>query len=139
MKFLCVSCDEAMKLRVVQPPERGSLTVVYRCPSCGHEFAMLTNPYETQVVGSLGVEIGARADGEPGTASGCPFSSVVQGLGAAPEGSLPWTPEATSRLESIPEFARPMARSGIETFARERGLDEIDTRVLEQAREFFGM
>ena len=32
MKFLCVSCDEAMKLIDAKPPERGSLTIVYRCP-----------------------------------------------------------------------------------------------------------
>ncbi len=31
MKFLCVSCDEAMKLINVVPPDRGSLTVVSRC------------------------------------------------------------------------------------------------------------
>ncbi len=69
MKFLCVSCDEPMKLAEARPPERGSLTVVYRCPHCSHEIAMLTNPYETQVVGSLGVEIGGdRGD----TLSGSP-------------------------------------------------------------------
>jgi hypothetical protein len=138
MKFLCVSCDEAMKLVQARPPERGSLTVLYRCPSCAHEVAMLTNPYETQVVRSLGVEIRGGAAGEPG-ASRCPFSSLVQDPGADPEAALPWTPEAASRLESIPEFARPMARTGIERFARERGLARIDAQVLDQAREFFGM
>ena len=30
MKFLCMSCDEPMKLIEAKPPERGSLTVVYR-------------------------------------------------------------------------------------------------------------
>ena len=58
MKFLCVSCDEPMKLIEAKPPERGSLSVVYRCPTCENEIAMLTNPFETQVVGSLGVNIG---------------------------------------------------------------------------------
>jgi hypothetical protein len=32
-----------------------------------------------------------------------------------------------------------MARTGIERFARERGELEIDERVLDAAREFFGM
>ncbi len=140
MKFLCVSCDEPMKLIDARPPERGSLTVVYRCPHCSHEIAMLTNPYETQVVGSLGVEIG----GDPGEAeaSKCPFSSVVREMGVPLEASsigFPWTSEALSRLENIPEFARPMAKTGIERFARDRGLAQIDAQVLEQAREFFGM
>ncbi len=144
MKFLCVSCDEPMKLAEARPPERGSLTVVYRCPTCAHEIAMLTNPYETQVVGSLGVEIGGdRGEAE---ASKCPFTSVVRDMGVPlfPENGdssagVPWTAEAASRLENIPEFARPMAKTGIEKFARDRGLAQIDEGILEQAREFFGM
>ncbi len=139
MKFLCVSCDEAMKLIDLKPPERGSLTVVYHCPSCDHEIAMLTNPFETQVVGSLGVKVGGEAteaDGE----SKCPFSGLVAGMGVDINAGagISWTSEATSRLENIPEFARPMAKTGIEKFAEERGLAEIDAQVLDQAREFFG-
>ena len=144
MKFLCVSCDEPMKLIETRPPERGSLTVVYRCATCAHEIAMLTNPYETQVVGSLGVEIGGDADAAEG--SKCPFTSVVRDMGvplSPDEGdsndAVPWTAEAASRLENIPEFARPMAKTGIEKFARDRGLAQIDAQVLEQARNFFGM
>ncbi len=138
MKFLCVSCDEAMKLTEARPPDRGSLTVLYRCPKCAHEFAMLTNPYETQVVGSLGVQVGP----EGGEAAKCPFPGVLQEMGASPDGSgaaFPWTPEAIERLTNIPEFARPMAKTGIEKFAKERGLAQVDAQVLEQAKEFFGM
>ena len=58
MKFLCIPCDTPMKLQQVAPPDRGSLSVVYACPECGYEMAMLTNAYETQVVQSLGVRIG---------------------------------------------------------------------------------
>ena len=58
MKFLCVPCDTPMKLQTVGPPERGSLSIVYSCPECGYEIAMLTNAYETQIVQSLGVRIG---------------------------------------------------------------------------------
>jgi hypothetical protein len=140
MKFLCVSCDEAMKLMEVTPPDRGSLTVVYRCPKCAHEFAMLTNPFETQVVGSLGVNIGEGSDQTEGE-SKCPFSSMVQDVTAVPEDSsaeLTWSPEASSRLDNMPEFARPLAKAGIERFARERGLGEIDVRVLDEARDFLG-
>jgi hypothetical protein len=148
MKFLCVSCDEPMKLIDTRPPERGSLTVVFRCPTCAHEIAMLTNPYETQVVGSLGVKIGGDQDAAGG--SGCPFSSVVgdSGVSLFPEflpengdssAGVSWTADAASRLENIPEFARPMAKTGIERFARDRGLAQIDAQVLEQARAFFGM
>jgi len=141
MKFLCVSCNEAMKLREISPPERGSLTVVYRCPSCSHEFAMLTNPAETQVVGSLGVKVGGGSSETSGE-SKCPFAGMVQGVTEGQEAAnieLPWTSEASSRLENIPEFVRPMAKVGIERFAKERGLTRVDAQVLDQAKEFFGM
>ena len=41
MKFLCIPCDTPMKLQNVEPPDRGSLSIVYECPECGYEMAML--------------------------------------------------------------------------------------------------
>src|SRR5687768_17806938 len=81
MKFLCVPCDSPMKLQTVGPPDRGSLSVVYACPECGYEMAMLTNAYETQVVQSLGVKIGPQAAaGAASTSSGsCPFTAMIPG------------------------------------------------------------
>jgi hypothetical protein len=140
-----------MKLQTVAPPERGSLSVVYSCPECGYEMAMLTNSYETQIVQSLGVRIGpeagAQASGTGTTSgSGCPFSAMVPGMtGEAqtvPAGepiAVRWTPAAEARLANIPEFVRPMARTGIERFAREQGALEVDEKILDDAREFFGM
>ena len=150
MKFLCVPCDSPMKLQTVGPPERGSLSVVYSCPECGYEMAMLTNAYETQVVQSLGVRIGpatGQRRAEAG-ASGrkCPFSAMIPGdrtrLDPARPASRPpvrWTAAAEARLANIPEFVRPMARTGIERFARERGALEVDEKILDAARDFFGM
>jgi hypothetical protein len=179
MKFLCVPCDSAMKLQTVAPPDRGSLSIVYACPECGYEMAMLTNAYETQVVQSLGVRIGpstpleasAATDPATGTSAGkCPFTAMIPAAGgelpssgarSAPAGAergdgvpasdgaggsggakppgLEWTPAAEARLANIPEFVRPMARTGIEQFARERGVLEVDDDILDAAREFFGM
>ena len=62
MKFLCVPCDSPMKLQTVRPPERGSLQIVYSCPECGYEMAMLTKAYETQAVQSLGVRLGPEVE-----------------------------------------------------------------------------
>jgi proto-chlorophyllide reductase subunit len=147
MKFLCVPCDAPMKLQTVAPPDRGSLSVVYACPECGYEMAMLTNAYETQVVQSLGVRIGPpEAPGET-TASGsrCPFNAMIPGTENAAERQtgdpipVRWTAAAEARLANIPEFVRPMARTGIERFARERGAVEVDETILDAAREFFGM
>ena len=50
-----------------------------------------------------------------------------------------WTAAAEARLANIPEFVRPMARAGIERFARERGALEVDEQILDAARDFFGM
>ncbi len=179
MKFLCVACDEPMKLLGVDDSGGGSLSVLYGCPRCEQKVAMLTNPYETEMVQSLGVKIGpsaaaavaaasagsdhagaaARAgaahdagapvasagDGAAGqtgaaTASGCPFSGMVAEMqaAAAPDGPR-WTAEALARLDNIPDFVRPMAKQGIEHYARTHGLAEIDEEILEQARGRFGM
>ena len=166
MKFLCVPCDQPMKLAEVSPPDRGSLAVRYACPACGYEMAMLTNPHETQVVTSLGVRIGPEGQGlaaaaglgsaaetmsPPAEGSGCPFAAMVAdpsgaAADAGPSGNVgsaaapvSWTPEAEARLSNIPSFVRPMARTGIERYARERGCERVDEAVLDAAREFFGM
>jgi hypothetical protein len=136
MKFLCVPCDSPMKLQTVGPPERGSLAVVYSCPECGYEMAMLTNPYETQVVQSLGVRIGPDTENSGGK---CPFGAMVPATEAPVEGAVRWTSAAAARLANIPEFVRPMAKTGIERFAREQGALEVDERILDAARDFFGM
>jgi hypothetical protein len=147
MKFLCVPCDSPMKLQTVDPPERGSLSIVYACPECGYEIAMLTNAYETQVVQSLGVKIGPGASPAEAGPSGskCPFSAMVPGANealpsrAAEPIPVRWTSAAEARLANIPEVVRPMARTGIERFARERGALEVDETILDAARDFFGM
>jgi hypothetical protein len=133
-----------MKLQNVAPPERGSLSVVYSCPECGYEMAMLTNAYETQVVQSLGVKIGPQVEaGAPATSGGkCPFSAMIPSTdGAKPGEPVPvrWTPAAEARLANIPEFVRPMAKTGIEKFASERGALEVDETILDAAKDFFGM
>jgi len=140
MKFLCVPCDSAMKLQTVGPPERGSLSVVYTCPECGYEIAMLTNAYETQVVQSLGVRIGPDTSAETG--GKCPFTAMIPQAEDVRPGepvAVRWTAAAEARLANIPEFVRPMARTGIERFARENGSDEVDEKILDAARDFFGM
>src|ERR687891_2325721 len=108
MKFLCVPCDSPMKLQSVGPPERGSLSVVYSCPECGYEMAMLTNAYETQVVQSLGVKIGPDGSTAAGTSgAGCPFTALIPGTDAASTRqtaepiAVRWTAAAEARLANI--------------------------------------
>ncbi len=97
----------------------------------------------------------AEAGGEMGK---CPFASVVnsafqqegkgepaqQGAGeasiqGADENEMSWTDEALLRLDNIPSFVRPMAKTGIESFARENGHAEVDVEVMDEARGSFGM
>jgi hypothetical protein len=150
MKFLCVPCDSPMKLQTVGSADRGSLSIVYACPECGYEMAMLTNAYETQMVQSLGVRVGpsteagagpTQASAEPG--GRCPFGAMIPGADASVPAAdrvvVRWTAAAEARLANIPEFIRPMARTGIEKFASERGAVEVTETILDEARDFFGM
>src|SRR5512145_825154 len=158
MKFLCREFDEPLCVDSSAGPDEGSLTVTFRCPECGFRVAMLTNPFETQMVRSLGVKIGGRTEpaapfehvrtamadprtdafAEEGT-SACPFAAMVnEGAAAAPAG-LTWAPEAESRIARIPEFIRPMARRAVERFAEAKGYPSITEAVMDEARGAFGM
>jgi hypothetical protein len=163
VKFLCVTCDQAMKLTGTQGPEEGSLTVLFACPSCGRKVAMLTNAMETQMVRSLGVQIGGRtvahepmgmvrrfltepaepaagAAPDPGrSGSRCPFADTLAMAGAADAPAVTWTREAEERIDRVPEFARAMVRTGVEMHAREHGLTRIDTSVIDAVKTRFGM
>ena len=74
----------------------------------------------------------------------CPFTSVIseayQEDPQPTESTGPvWTPEALERLERIPSFVRPMAKMGIESFAKENGHTEITGEVMDAARGNFPM
>ena len=60
MKFLCIECDEAMKLMKTSDSDGGSLSIIYSCPKCSKQMAMLTNSMETQMVRAMDVKIGGR-------------------------------------------------------------------------------
>lgn len=130
MKLLCTTCDEAMKLERAEGPSAGSLAIVFRCPHCGHGAALLTNPWETQLVRSLGVTIGGQ------TVAPEPLATLRAALAG---GELRWTDEARERLARVPEIARPMARDCIERHARAQGHDEVTPEVMEQARARLGL
>ncbi len=168
MKFLCVECDEPMKLKDTKGPDDGSMTVVFACPSCERQIAMLTNQMETQMVRSLDIKLGGsptqaepmgtirsslaqeRDDvftasihpheetGQRGSGSKCPFTGAVADAFEA-SGEIVWTQEAEERLGRIPPFVRSVAKEGIERHARERGYKEISDSVMEEVRDQFGI
>src|SRR5262249_59565023 len=107
MKFLCLDGDEPMKLHSTEGPDEGSLTVTFRCPECGFRVAMLTNPFETQMVRSLGVKIGGGATEKPGpfdhvrTMMAAPRTDAFEGE-VATGGEAPACPFAAMVNEAAP-------------------------------------
>jgi hypothetical protein len=97
MKFLCIACDEGMRLAATSGPDEGSLTVTFACPTCGHRVAMLTNPWETQLVRTLGVKVGGQA------APAAPFSEVRAAL--AHQRDAAFTAEVTPSVPAAAEEA----------------------------------
>lgn len=64
MKFVCLNCETYMSFEKVEKPAEGSLGVFFACPSCEAKVSMVTNPGETQMVSSLGVQLGGRTVAE---------------------------------------------------------------------------
>jgi hypothetical protein len=146
MKFLCVACDQQMAFGERQLPGDGTLAATFKCPKCGRVVALLTNPMETQLVSSLGVEIGGR------TVPAQPLETVRKMVttgrdGAFDDGSTEqgarsstaWSVEAQERLARVPNFVRGMVKKIYADYARERGIAEITPAVMDTARAELGL
>lgn len=142
MKLLCVDCDAQMVSVEQASPGDGTLAVVFRCDDCGRRVAMLTNPMETQLVGSLCVAIGGR------TVSEQPLEAVRSRLETGRPESLrdessaaepAWSEEAEARLARVPGFVRGMVRRLYNEWALERGVSEITAQLMDEARSALGM
>ena len=136
MKFVCLDCDRQMAFEERAVPGDGTLTASFRCPACGRSVAMLANPYETQLVSSLGVKIGGSTVG-----AAEPMSLAGEFLASPPEpsGSPRWDAEAAERLGRVPGFVRGMVKRIYADWARERGIAEITTAVMDRARTDLGL
>ena len=131
MKFLCVACDRQMAFEERALPGDGTLAATFKCPACGRVVAMLTNPMETQLVASLGVEIGGR------TVPAEPLETVRTMVTGA--GSPAWSAEAQERLARVPTFVRGMVKKIYAEYAKERGIGEITPAVMDTARAELGL
>lgn len=132
MKFLCVECDQQMAFGERQLPGDGTLAATFKCPKCGRVVAMLTNPMETQLVSSLGVEIGGRT--VPAEAFDMVNSMVITG-GGGPA----WSSDAQERLARVPNFVRGMVKKIYADYAKARGITEITPAVMDTARAELGL
>jgi hypothetical protein len=142
MKFLCVDCDAQMVSVAQMDPGDETVSIVFRCPDCAREIAMLANPMETQMVRGLCVDLGGRG-GETR-----PFEAIRSQV-KAEDVEVPakqtsddeprWSAEAEVRLARVPGFVRGMVRRLYLDWARERGVDEITVTVMDEARSDLGM
>ena len=142
MKFLCIECDQQMGFEERQQPGDGTFAASFRCPKCNRAVALLANPMETQLVGSLGVKIGGRTlDEQPlelvrSNVVG-KDDAFVEG-GSAP-GRPKWSPEAHERLSKVPNFVRGMVMKIYGEYAAERGIPEITPEIMDRARTELGL
>jgi hypothetical protein len=149
MKFLCLDCDAQMDFAERREPGDGTFAAAFRCPRCRRAVALLANPMETQLVGSLGVKIGGRAlDAPPfelarGTMRGRDDAFVDEEQPAEPGRSgrvpLTWSPEARERLLRVPGFVRGMVKRIYADYAAQRGIGEITPAVMDRARSELGL
>ena len=146
MKFLCLSCDEVMAFAERQLPGDGTLTAIFTCPDCKREMALLTNPMETQLVTSLGVEIGGRTvPQQPMQQTRMGVDSPLEDAFEAPvtqpvaQGPITWAAEATERLENVPSFVRGMVKRIYADYATEHGIHVITPEVMDRARTDLGL
>jgi len=130
MKFLCVECDQQMAFAERALPGDGTLAASFKCPKCGRVVAMLTNPMETQLVSSLGVEIGGR------TVPSEPFEMVRANVVT---GGPAWSDGAQERLSRVPSFVRGMVKKIYADYAKERGIQEITPTIMDTARAELGL
>ena len=137
MKFVCLNCETYMNFEKVEKPAEGSLGVFFGCPSCGAKFSMVTNPGETQMVSSLGVQLGGRtAAAEPfemtrGTlkdeahaGSGqmaAYLNEKIQGGKPATAPSAPATPKAGEKSGGGCPFSAMVAEMGLTSGGKQAG------------------
>jgi hypothetical protein len=147
MKFLCLGCDEQMAFTERQQPGDGTFAASFACPRCGHSVALLANPMETQLVGTLGVKIGGRElDAVPMEQTRSNLAGKEDAFRdeapSAPD-DMPrrprWSADATERLSHVPGFVRGMVKRIYTAYAVERDIVEITPDVMDRARQELGL
>lgn len=159
MKFLCIGCDVVMQFAERQLPGDGTMAAVFTCDRCSREVAMLANPMETQLVSSLGIQVGGRSvpeqpmelvrgtvasgggafdDAEPAATSSSADSPAAAGTPAA-AARVVWSDAASDRLARVPAFVRGMVKRIYTDYARERGITDITPDVMDRARTDLGL
>jgi hypothetical protein len=126
-------------------PGDGTMAVVYVCPACSRETAMLANPMETRLVSGLGIEVGGRTvPPEPlelvrSSVEGLEDRAEGVGEAAPPRPRVRWSEDARERLLAVPSFVRGMVKRIYGEYAAERGIAEITPEIMDRARSELGL
>src|SRR5688500_12318302 len=106
MQFVCLSCETYLTFQNVENPTVDYLCLYFGCPSCGGKFSMVTNPGETQMVSSLGVQLGGR------TVAAEPFEMT---RGTLKEEALAGSGQMAAYLNEKIQAGQPAATAGATT------------------------
>jgi hypothetical protein len=102
-----------------------SATLAFVCQKCGNSVSMLANQKEGELIRSLGIKVmESKAPHNP--------TGTMQN-------TVSWDGNAEAHLSNIPEFARPMAKAGVERYATQKGYKSITVEVMAEARKVYGM
>ncbi|MDE0299539.1 MAG: PCP reductase family protein [Candidatus Poribacteria bacterium] len=131
MKFLCLECNTAMKFKESKAPEGGALTAIFECPDCFGEIAMHMNPWETQMLKSLDVQLGGKSDSAP------PMQMVRSFLSDPNEGAFSsgHAPEHASSTASEPEGGKCPFTSVVADAFQNQAPEPVDLVWTEDALE----
>jgi nucleotide-binding universal stress UspA family protein len=65
----------------------------------------------------------------------CPMGSDREAVRRGARNGVTWSADAWARLELVPLIARPLARSTVERFAKERGVDHVTVQVMDENKQ----
>ncbi len=65
----------------------------------------------------------------------CPMGSDREAVRKRARNGITWSADAWARLELVPLIARPLARSTVERFAKERGIDHVTVEVMDENKQ----
>ena len=152
MKFVCMKCETYMSFEKVEKPAEGSLGVFFACPSCDAKVSMVTNPGETQMVSSLGVQLGGRtveqkplemtrgtlkeevsAPAAPGSMAAYLNEKISAGQSAAPAGA-----GEPKEGEGGCPFSAMVAEMGLTSSGTTTGISQSDLQWTPDAQERLG-
>ncbi len=125
---MCEQCHEQMAFEIAKGPDEGLNQFTFCCPKCKNRISMINNIQETNLLRTLGLNIGGRKTPHQ------PLEMVHKSPAQGDDEALLWTEEAENRMEKVPSMVKGMARKAIESHARQKGYNKITSEVIDEAK-----